>query len=65
MLRKRFALSLVSRDKINHDLRVRLDKVTDKWGVKVNRVELQEVNPPTDIRHAMENRCVQNVIAAH
>jgi regulator of protease activity HflC (stomatin/prohibitin superfamily) len=48
--------TLVSRDKINHELRERLDKVADKWGVKVNRVELQEVNPPEDIRHAMEKQ---------
>lgn len=48
--------SLVSRDKINENLRVRLDEATDKWGVKVNRVELQEVNPPADIRHAMEKQ---------
>jgi len=48
--------SLVSRDKINEKLRVILDDATDKWGVKVNRVELQEVNPPTDIKIAMEKQ---------
>lgn len=48
--------SLVSRDEINERLRVILDEATDKWGVKVNRVELQEVNPPADIRHAMEKQ---------
>jgi regulator of protease activity HflC (stomatin/prohibitin superfamily) len=48
--------SLVSRDAINEKLRVILDEATDKWGVKVNRVELQEVNPPVDIRHAMEKQ---------
>ena len=48
--------SLVSRDHINARLRIILDEATDKWGVKVNRVELQEVNPPADIRHAMEKQ---------
>ena len=48
--------TLVSRDQINDRLRVILDEATDKWGVKVNRVELQEVNPPADIRHAMEKQ---------
>ncbi len=48
--------TLVSRDHINTRLRIILDEATDKWGVKVNRVELQEVNPPSDIRHAMEKQ---------
>ncbi|MEX0939888.1 MAG: SPFH domain-containing protein [Candidatus Babeliales bacterium] len=48
--------SLVSRDSINEKLRVILDEATDKWGVKVNRVELQEVKPPADIRQAMEKQ---------
>jgi len=48
--------SLVSRDRINEKLRIFLDEAADKWGVKVNRVELQEVNPPVDIRHAMEKQ---------
>lgn len=48
--------SLVSRDAINTRLRLILDEATDKWGVKVNRVELQEVNPPHDIRIAMEKQ---------
>jgi regulator of protease activity HflC (stomatin/prohibitin superfamily) len=48
--------SLVSRDQVNAKLRMILDEATDKWGVKVNRVELQEVNPPADIRHAMEKQ---------
>ncbi len=48
--------TLVSRDTINHKLRLILDEATDKWGVKINRVELQEVNPPADIRHAMEKQ---------
>jgi len=48
--------SLTSRDQINEKLRIILDEATDKWGVKVNRVELQEVNPPHDIREAMEKQ---------
>jgi len=48
--------TLVSRSQINERLRLILDEATDKWGVKVNRVELQEVNPPADIRHAMEKQ---------
>jgi len=48
--------TLVSRDQINERLRIILDEATDKWGVKVNRVELQEVTPPPDIRHAMEKQ---------
>jgi regulator of protease activity HflC (stomatin/prohibitin superfamily) len=48
--------SLISRDMINEKLRLILDEATDKWGVKINRVELQEVNPPADIRIAMEKQ---------
>lgn len=48
--------SLVSRDRINQKLRVILDEATDRWGVKVNRVELQEVTPPRDILIAMEKQ---------
>ncbi len=48
--------SLVSRDKINHELRAILDEATNKWGVKVNRVEIQDIIPPTDIQTAMEKQ---------
>jgi len=48
--------SLASRDHINQRLRVILDEATDKWGVKVNRVELQEIKPPQDIKQAMEKQ---------
>lgn len=48
--------SLVSRDKINHELRAILDDATNKWGVKVNRVELQDIIPPADIQSAMEKQ---------
>lgn len=48
--------TLTSRDTINSKLRVILDDATNKWGVKVNRVELQDINPPQDIRDAMEKQ---------
>lgn len=48
--------TLVSRDKINQELRAILDEATNKWGVKVNRVELQDIIPPVDIQTAMEKQ---------
>ncbi len=48
--------TLTSRDTINGKLRAVLDEATHKWGVKVNRVELQDINPPHDIRDAMEKQ---------
>ena len=45
-----------SRDLINNQLRTLLDEATDKWGCKVNRVEIQDINPPEDIRDAMEKQ---------
>lgn len=48
--------TLTSRDTINSKLRDILDEATNKWGVKVNRVELQDINPPRDIRDAMEKQ---------
>lgn len=48
--------TLTSRDTINAKLRAVLDDATHKWGVKVNRVELQDINPPHDIRDAMEKQ---------
>lgn len=48
--------TLSSRDTINSKLRVILDDASEKWGVKVNRVELQDINPPPDIRDAMEKQ---------
>lgn len=47
---------LSSREKINTKLQLVLDDATDKWGVKVNRVELQDINPPEDIQVAMEKQ---------
>lgn len=48
--------TLTSRDTINQKLRGILDDATNKWGVKVNRVELQDITPPKDIRDAMEKQ---------
>ncbi len=48
--------SLSSRDTINLKLRTILDDATNKWGVKVNRVELQDISPPDDIKEAMEKQ---------
>ena len=48
--------TLASRDTINTKLRAILDEATNKWGVKVNRVELQDISPPRDIKDAMEKQ---------
>ena len=47
---------LVSRDTVNSKLTSILDEATDKWGVKVTRVELQDISPPEDVRQAMEKQ---------
>ncbi|MBO7137169.1 MAG: SPFH/Band 7/PHB domain protein [Bacteroidaceae bacterium] len=48
--------TLTSRDTINNKLRLVLDDATDKWGVKVNRVELQDITPPATVLNAMEKQ---------
>jgi len=48
--------TLSSRDDINTKMTDILDEATDKWGVKVNRVEIQDINPPQDIKNAMEKQ---------
>ncbi len=45
-----------SREVINTQLREILDIATDKWGCKINRVEIKDINPPKDIRDAMEKQ---------
>ncbi|MGB2842608.1 MAG: SPFH domain-containing protein [Halobacteriota archaeon] len=48
--------TLTARDKINTALRDTLDEATDKWGVKVVRVEVQKIDPPADIADAMSKQ---------
>jgi len=48
--------TLASRDTINSKLKFILDEATDKWGTKVNRVELRNITPPRDIQLAMEKQ---------
>ena len=48
--------TLTSREKINGELRMILDDATDKWGVRVARVELQKIDPPRDITDAMSKQ---------
>ncbi len=48
--------TLTSRDNINTNLKIILDEATDKWGVKVNRVELKDIMPPENIKEAMEKQ---------
>jgi regulator of protease activity HflC (stomatin/prohibitin superfamily) len=48
--------TLTSRDLVNTKLRAILDEATDKWGIKVNRVELKNILPPQDIQTAMEKQ---------
>jgi regulator of protease activity HflC (stomatin/prohibitin superfamily) len=48
--------TFASRDRINERLQAILDEATNKWGLKVNRVEVQEIIPPLDIREALEKQ---------
>ncbi len=48
--------SLVSREQINAKLRTILDDATDKWGVRVGRVEIQRIEPPADVTNAMHRQ---------
>ncbi|MCS7231046.1 MAG: SPFH domain-containing protein [Elusimicrobiota bacterium] len=48
--------TLTSREKINLQLRQVLDEATDKWGVKITRVEIQKIEPPKDITDAMSKQ---------
>jgi regulator of protease activity HflC (stomatin/prohibitin superfamily) len=48
--------TLTSRDEINAKLRTVLDEVTEKWGIRVTRVEIKEIIPPRDIQQAMEKQ---------
>ena len=48
--------TLTSRETINSEMRTSLDIATDPWGIKVNRVELKNIMPPTAIQDAMEKQ---------
>src|SRR3954452_12701025 len=48
--------TLSQRDQINAKLRIGLDEATDKWGVKVTRVDVKNINPPDDVRITMEKQ---------
>lgn len=48
--------TLSSRDQINSKLRLILDEATDKWGVKVTRTDVKNINPPEDVRVTMEKQ---------
>ncbi len=47
---------LAKREEINQILRVKLDEVTSRWGVKVTAVEIREIDPPAEIQHAMNRQ---------
>ncbi|MFH1258342.1 MAG: SPFH domain-containing protein [Elusimicrobiota bacterium] len=48
--------TLTSRERINTQLRLVLDEATDRWGVKVSRIEIQKIDPPVDITNAMSKQ---------
>ena len=48
--------SLTSRENVNTQLRAVLDEATGKWGIRINRVEIKSVDPPPDIKAAMEKQ---------
>ena len=47
---------LSKREQINDTLRVKLDEVTDRWGLKITSVEIKEIEPPRDIQDAMNRQ---------
>lgn len=48
--------AFTSRERVNQSLRLILDEATDKWGVRVVRVEIQRIDPPADVMHAMHEQ---------
>src|ERR1700689_309754 len=48
--------TLTARENVNTELRTVLDEATGKWGIRINRVEIKSVDPPADIRSAMEKQ---------
>jgi regulator of protease activity HflC (stomatin/prohibitin superfamily) len=47
---------LAKREQINEELRVKLDDITHRWGVKVTNVEIKELTPPRDVQDAMNRQ---------
>src|SRR5690606_40874330 len=47
---------LAKREQINDVLRVKLDEITERWGLKITRVEIREVEPPREIKDAMNRQ---------
>jgi regulator of protease activity HflC (stomatin/prohibitin superfamily) len=47
---------LAKREQINDTLRIKLDEVTERWGLKITRVEIREIEPPQEIREAMNRQ---------
>src|SRR6202142_3787644 len=48
--------TLTARENVNTELRIVLDEATGKWGIRINRVEIKSVDPPADIKAAMEKQ---------
>jgi regulator of protease activity HflC (stomatin/prohibitin superfamily) len=48
--------TLTARESVNTQLRIVLDEATGKWGIRINRVEIKSVDPPADIKTAMEKQ---------
>jgi regulator of protease activity HflC (stomatin/prohibitin superfamily) len=48
--------TLTARENVNTELRTVLDEATGKWGIRINRVEIKSVDPPSDIKTAMEKQ---------
>ena len=47
---------LSRRERINEELRLKLDEITERWGIKVTQVEIREIEPPRDIQEAMNRQ---------
>ncbi len=47
---------LSQRERINEELRIKLDEITERWGIKVTQVEIREIEPPRDIQEAMNRQ---------
>ena len=56
--------TLTSRDLINTKITASLDEATDRWGIKVNRVELKNIEPPVEIRQAMDREKRASILLA-